>query len=64
MTIKVDVLGYRWDTVSVGCAFVELVGDFYYHLITKRMYTTESFDAQLAALGKAFGEGEVGIPID
>ena len=58
MTIKLDVLGYRYDDEEP--AFQEVEGGFYYHLRMKKRYDKAEFDATLVTDGKSFGVGEVG----
>jgi len=59
MTIKRDVLGFRYDDEEP--AFQEVEGGFYYHLRhPKKLHEKASFDAWLVAESKSFAAGELG----
>ena len=59
MTIKLDVLGYRYDDEEP--AFQEVEGGFYYRLRhPKKLHEKVSFDAWMAAEGLSFGTNELG----
>jgi len=60
MTIKLDVLGHRYDDAEP--AFCELVGGWYYHLRLKQRFNKDEFDAKLVAGGVPFADGELGVP--
>ena len=63
MSVKIDVLGHKYDDAEPAFTAVAS-GLFYYHLRTKKLYDRESFNAGLEQDGKAFADGELGIPSD
>ena len=57
MTIKIDVLGFRYDDAQP--AFQEVEGGFYWHIRHKKLLEKVSFDAWMTAEGLSFAVGEV-----
>jgi len=61
MTIKIDVLGFEYD--SSEPAFTLLKGGrFYYHIKTGIICSKDSVDKKLSAAGRSFQDGELGVP--
>lgn len=60
MTVKLDVLGYRYDDVEP--AFTDTGQGFYLHWRSHKMYDKKSFDAWMVSKSLSFGAKEVGKP--